>query len=294
METPRPKYHLFEVAAALIVALLVVVLFDSHGLHNWSRGLGYGETSDKVRNRFRKHWGNMSRIHLDAPKHVIGTVWMDFQEGHKLLYPKTYRQYVDGIKVRRQRERAQLVAAKQALTKKSPAKEVRTAGNMANDRAKNLRQQSRKSLVKVSKISPVKPLAAKGLVRGKMPSPSAVEATAVPAKLSTDPIEQSLANMSVLAVGDSMMVSLAPAIKKKIASLGGNVDVDARVSTGLARPDVFDWPMAVKSHASKGRFDYIVVVMGTNDGQDFAKNGGLIPYGSKEWVDEYLRRFPWW
>jgi hypothetical protein len=128
-------------------------------------------------------------------------------------------------------------------------------------------------------------------VRGKLPKATALEIKSLKTEEKTEvPQKAVLENLNVLAIGDSMMVSLAPAIKKKIVSLGGHVNVDARVSTGLARPDVFDWPTAVKSHAAKGRFDYIVVVLGTNDGQDFATNGVLIPYGSKAWVEEYMRR----
>ncbi len=45
--------HLYEVVAALAIALAVVVIFDSHGLFNWSRGLKVSEFNRSVKDRFK-------------------------------------------------------------------------------------------------------------------------------------------------------------------------------------------------------------------------------------------------
>ena len=81
-----------------------------------------------------------------------------------------------------------------------------------------------------------------------------------------------------------MMTSLAPALKKEIKRRGAVVEVDARVSTGLARPDVFDWTKSLETKFNEQFFDYAIVVLGTNDGQDFVRGDRLIPYGTREWV----------
>lgn len=95
----------------------------------------------------------------------------------------------------------------------------------------------------------------------------------------------------ILLVGDSMMLSIGPVIKKDISErLGGSVDLRARVATGLARPDVFDWQREIEDALSTTSYDAVVMMMGTNDSQDFAENGQVLTYGTREWVKIYNAR----
>ena len=95
----------------------------------------------------------------------------------------------------------------------------------------------------------------------------------------------------VLIVGDSIMMTVGPVIKEDVASeMAGSAVVRAKLATGLARPDVFDWNTEIRSVVSKSKFDLIVMMLGTNDSQDFAENGKIFTYGTTEWVDIYNKR----
>lgn len=95
----------------------------------------------------------------------------------------------------------------------------------------------------------------------------------------------------VLLMGDSIMMSVGPAIKKDVVDrLKGEAVLKAKVSTGLARPDVFDWREELLGTLTQDRFDYVVILMGTNDSQDFIDGDQLYTYGSKGWVKIYNKR----
>jgi hypothetical protein len=87
------------------------------------------------------------------------------------------------------------------------------------------------------------------------------------------------------------MVSVGPVIKKDVVDkLAGTADVRAKVATGLARPDVFDWQGELRRALSRSRYDYVVMMLGTNDSQDFVVDGKILAYGSSEWVKVYNAR----
>jgi hypothetical protein len=71
-----------------------------------------------------------------------------------------------------------------------------------------------------------------------------------------------------------------------LAGRGVKVRSDARVSTGLSKPFLLDWPRLAKHQAASVRPDVTVVFIGANDGFPFGKarccgNG---------WVDAYATR----
>ena len=71
--------------------------------------------------------------------------------------------------------------------------------------------------------------------------------------------------------------------------------VDYKVSSGLSRPDFFDWPAHIQSTVPTAAPDIIVVTFGGNDAQDIRDRGGDIveggPTGNEEaWSAEYVRR----
>ena len=95
----------------------------------------------------------------------------------------------------------------------------------------------------------------------------------------------------VLIVGDSIMMTVGPVIKEAVTSkMAGSAVVRAKLASGLARPDVFDWNTEIRGVVSKSKFDFIVMMLGTNDSQDFAENGKIFTYGTTEWVDIYNKR----
>lgn len=115
----------------------------------------------------------------------------------------------------------------------------------------------------------------------------------VAAKQLLDPEERlpEKADPKVLVVGDSIMMSVGPVIKKDVLErLGGAAVVKAKLATGLARPDVFDWPKEVKRLTTQRRYDYVVMMFGTNDSQNFVEHGQILTYGTPEWVKAYTQR----
>jgi hypothetical protein len=269
MKEQKKSHHVSEVLSAIVACLLVVFVFDSAGLFSWTRSLKVSEFNNSLRDRFRNHWANMESANLSTPKHKFETYWSEFREAHKLLYPRTFSRYEEVRQNRKKRQRRKEVEKRQLARKKKRAKKALPKvyiGKKKKSKKKFSRTLAAKTLKKIPKRSK--------LIKGGKTNIKTVRSK----------------GPNVLLMGDSMMVSLAPTLKKGILGLGGTTSVDARVSTGLARPDVYNWPQAVHRKAKKEKYDYIVVVLGTNDGQDFAKNGRVLPYGSRDWVAEYRTR----
>jgi hypothetical protein len=96
---------------------------------------------------------------------------------------------------------------------------------------------------------------------------------------------------SVLLLGDSIMAGIGPVIKNDVfARLGGAADLVAKVATGLSRPDVFDWRGELRRVVQRDHYDVIVMMLGTNDSQDFLENGQILSYGTEEWAKAYNAR----
>ena len=67
--------------------------------------------------------------------------------------------------------------------------------------------------------------------------------------------------------------------------------VDYQVSTGLARPDVLDWPTYLsRVLQERGNDEVVVLMFGGNDDQDMETPEGRVTLFSEEWVAEYTRR----
>jgi len=66
----------------------------------------------------------------------------------------------------------------------------------------------------------------------------------------------------------------------------------AKSSTGLARPDFFDWMDVGREEVERHRPDVVVVILGGNDGQSIqdTKGGKPIPWGKAEWEVAYRQR----
>ena len=126
---------------------------------------------------------------------------------------------------------------------------------------------------------------------GEAPSDDPLEAylTRSKAKCPTMP-----ANIKVVAIGSSTMKgALAPMLRRltKKQKLDIKIDNKAKSSTGLARPDFFDWHKRAKQIAKKGRPDIWLVSMGTNDYQavrEGKKTWHRPP--SQAWKDAYAAR----
>ena len=89
--------------------------------------------------------------------------------------------------------------------------------------------------------------------------------------------------LRVLATGDSMIQILDGFLKQRIH---GRVRSDARVSTGISKPGMFDWVRHARRQAGRRRPDVTVMFIGANDGFPI---GGAACCG-RGWVKRYARR----
>jgi hypothetical protein len=109
--------------------------------------------------------------------------------------------------------------------------------------------------------------------------------------LEPDEVPENAPGPKVLVLGDSIMMTVGPVIKKDIATqLAGAAVVKAKLATGLARPDVFNWVQEVRRMTARHHYNYAVLMLGTNDSQDFVENGEILTYGTSGWVKAYTRR----
>lgn len=65
---------------------------------------------------------------------------------------------------------------------------------------------------------------------------------------------------------------------------------DYHVSSGLSRPDFYDWPQRLVDQLVDFRPDAAVVLFGANDGQNVLYEGKVLKVGTKAWQEVYARR----
>jgi hypothetical protein len=116
------------------------------------------------------------------------------------------------------------------------------------------------------------------------PEPPPPPAPAVRTPTAADPLR-------ILVVGDSLGIDVGNGMARVLESKGPFVvSVDGTISTGLARPDYFDWPARLQADLGQVRPDIVVVMLGANDPQDMTTADGRVVVGTQVWTDEYLRR----
>lgn len=95
----------------------------------------------------------------------------------------------------------------------------------------------------------------------------------------------------VLILGDSDAGGFGPYLDELLSENGvTQTDLFYKVSSGLSRPDFFDWPAEIRSRLPASDPDIVVVTFGGNDAQDLAIDGRAYPVDTDEWREEYGRR----
>ncbi|MBK9180499.1 MAG: DUF459 domain-containing protein [Acidimicrobiales bacterium] len=91
--------------------------------------------------------------------------------------------------------------------------------------------------------------------------------------------------------GDSMSQAFGQSLVRK-ASETGLVDavLDAHVSTGLTRPDFFDWSARIVDVVQNQRPEVMVPMFGANDAQTMVVDGRVVDVDDPTWQAEYRRR----
>jgi hypothetical protein len=92
-------------------------------------------------------------------------------------------------------------------------------------------------------------------------------------------------------VGDSM----AQVFGSSLVNLAGDTHViraklEYKVSSGLSRPDFFDWPQRLVDQLVDYDPDATVVLFGANDGQNVKLEGKVLKVGTSAWREVYRRR----
>jgi hypothetical protein len=91
--------------------------------------------------------------------------------------------------------------------------------------------------------------------------------------------------------GDSMAQVFGQSVVAKAVARGDiAATLDYRISTGLTRPDFFDWPSHLQDSVLPTKPEVIVIMFGANDAQSMDVNGKAEPVRSPAWQGEYRRR----
>lgn len=97
--------------------------------------------------------------------------------------------------------------------------------------------------------------------------------------------------LRLLILGDSMAMSLGPYVKNTAERQKTfKARVSYKVSSGLSRPDFFDWPQYMVDLIVEFNPDATVVFLGANDGQDFRYKGKIVEVGMPGWQEGYQAR----
>ena len=99
------------------------------------------------------------------------------------------------------------------------------------------------------------------------------------------------AKLVVLYVGDSLLQYVEPTLRAEQAQPElFSHRFDWRYSTGLARPDYFDWPNHLSERLKPEHPAAIVVMLGANDGQAISVENRILRVETESWVEEYRAR----
>ena len=97
--------------------------------------------------------------------------------------------------------------------------------------------------------------------------------------------------LSVLIVGDSIGIDMGEGLSRLLDARGPfRPRLDGRESTGLARPDFFNWPNQLARDLRQDHPGVVVAMMGANDAQNFLVGGRLVSFGSAAWAGIYRQR----
>ena len=92
--------------------------------------------------------------------------------------------------------------------------------------------------------------------------------------------------------GDSMAAAFGESLLRLSSATGLiNPELDARASTGLTRPDFFDWPARLNARLTNDSPDVLVIIFGANDSQGLrTPDGRVFQPDADGWKEDYRRR----
>lgn len=95
-------------------------------------------------------------------------------------------------------------------------------------------------------------------------------------------------NVRVLLAGDSLMEALGPQLKEALSGYAGlEFFPIGKRSTGLCRPDFYNWPEVLEKNLQEHRPHIVIMWIGTNDNQGIYGMKGLGEVTSDTWKKAY-------
>jgi uncharacterized protein len=117
--------------------------------------------------------------------------------------------------------------------------------------------------------------------------------TAPPSTQPAKPERPTVGNpLHVYVAGDSVAQAFGDAFSRAAKAMKVvDATIEYRFSTGLTRPDYFDWPGRLREQLAKRRPPQVIIVLfGANDVQPIMTPTGPARTGTTEWLTEYRRR----
>jgi uncharacterized protein len=98
--------------------------------------------------------------------------------------------------------------------------------------------------------------------------------------------------LRVAVVGDSLAAGVGYFAGRVLKPFFVEVKRFGQISTGLARPDYFNWPGAVQQISEAYQPDLVLVMVGKNDNQSLVTRGGQVEtrIGTGDWPPAYRQR----
>jgi len=91
--------------------------------------------------------------------------------------------------------------------------------------------------------------------------------------------------------GDSMTIELSQSVEEAATDRSElDLTTHPQVSSGLTRPDYFNWPAYFAEEVLPSDPDVVIVMFGANDSQGMEIDGEPFQPDSDEWQEEYRRR----
>jgi lysophospholipase L1-like esterase len=129
--------------------------------------------------------------------------------------------------------------------------------------------------------------------RPGLPGPWRIEVRTpgAPTRRDTAQVRPASGRLSLLATGDSMIQIIDGFLARDLRAAAVEVHSDARISTGISKPFMLNWPLHARSQARTLRPSVTVVFLGANDGFPLrSRSGHRAPCCGRTWVKLYARR----
>ncbi len=106
------------------------------------------------------------------------------------------------------------------------------------------------------------------------------------------PVTPTKSHKLVMWIGGDSMVQVFGSSLETMARRTGLVApvLDYKISSGLVRPDFYDWPKRIAAEMASLDPDVAVVMFGANDGQGMKVGGQVYPFGTPGWMKIYHKR----